>query len=140
MNASPSADIVCQAVAGQLDVATVLRTQNTIAFLDHRPVFKEHVLVCPTRHADDLVDLPVDGVDELFREVRRLAQALPAALGCQGTFVGINNAVSQSVPHLHVHVVPRTNGDGLRGFFWPRVSYAEGEAEEYAARIRTALA
>lgn len=132
-------DVVCQAVAGELEVVEVLRTDEVIAFLDHRPVFKGHVLVCPTRHVDDLVDLPSDLVAPLFAAAQRVAAALPEALGCQGTFVAMNNKVSQSVPHLHVHVVPRTKGDGLRGFFWPRTTYAEGEAEEFAARIRCAI-
>lgn len=132
-------DVVCQAVAGELAVHEVLRTETVIAFLDHRPVFKGHVLVCPTVHADDLPDLPADQVAQLFAEVQRVAGVLPRVLGCGGTFVGINNRVSQSVPHLHVHVVPRTKGDGLRGFFWPRQIYAEGEAEDFAERIRAAL-
>lgn len=133
-------DVVCQAVAGELEVVEVLRTDEMIAFLDHRPVFKGHVLVCPTHHVDDLVDLPSDLVAPLFTAAQRVAAALPEALGCQGTLVAMNNTVSQSVPHLHVHVVPRTKGDGLRGFFWPRTTYAEGEAEDFAARIRAALA
>ncbi|MCT1458507.1 HIT family protein [Aestuariimicrobium sp. p3-SID1156] len=132
-------DIICQAVSGQLEVHEVLRTEDTIAFLDHRPVFKGHVLVCPTRHADDLVDLPHDLLEPLFAQVQRVAAGLPQALGCRGTFVAMNNTVSQSVPHLHVHVVPRTKGDGLRGFFWPRTTYEPGEAEAYAGRIRDAL-
>lgn len=132
-------DIVCQMVRGELAVDPVLRTDRTIAFLDHRPVFKGHVLVCPVAHADDLVDLRAEAVGELFADVRRIAEALPRALGCQGSFVGINNRVSQSVSHLHVHVVPRTKGDGLRGFFWPRVKYAQGEQEQYLALIKGAL-
>ena len=99
------------------------------------------LLVAPREHVVTLADLPAPGVGPFFRQVQRVSAAMPAALGCQGTFVALNNVVSQSVPHLHVHVVPRTRGDGLRGFFWPRQRYAsEAEAAEYAARLRDALA
>ena len=133
-------DIFCQLIAGEVEVEPVLRTATTIAFLDHRPVFKGHVLVCPLEHVDDLVSLPAASVAGFFADVQRVAAALPVALGCQGTFVAINNQVSQSVPHLHAHVVPRTKGDGLRGFFWPRHKYAPGEEAQFADRIRSALA
>jgi histidine triad (HIT) family protein len=119
----------------------VLEDADFVAFLDARPVFKGHVLVVPRRHYVTLADLPVAEVGPLFERVRLVSAALPAALGAQGTFVALNNIVSQSVPHLHVHVVPRTKGDGLRGFFWPRTRYAsEEEAADYARRIRDALA
>ncbi|WP_370590217.1 HIT family protein [Tessaracoccus sp. SD287] len=134
-----SPDIFCQMIAGQAEVDPVLRTATSIAFLDHRPVFKGHVLVCPLEHVEDLAGLPAASVAGFFSDVQRVAAALPEALGCQGTFVAINNQVSQSVPHLHAHVVPRTRGDGLRGFFWPRHAYAEGQLVEYADRIRSAL-
>lgn len=132
-------DIVCAAARGELEVAEVLRSDRVLAFLDHRPVFKGHVLVCPLPHADDLMDLPPDAVGPFFAEVQRVSRAVVAALGCEGTFVAMNNRVSQSVPHLHCHVVPRTKGDGLKGFFWPRHRYADGEAEAYAALIREQL-
>ena len=119
----------------------VLQDEDTVAFLDARPLFKGHVLVMPRRHYVTLPDLPVPMVGPLFERVRLVSAALPVALGAQGTFVAVNNVVSQSVPHLHVHVVPRTKGDGLRGFFWPRQRYAsQEEAEDYARRIRDALA
>ena len=133
-------DIVCQIIRGDLDAAVVERTDQTIAFLDHRPVFKGHVLVAPVRHVDTLLDLPTELMQPLLAAAARIAAALGAALGCQGTFVAVNNVVSQSVPHLHVHVVPRTKGDGLRGFFWPRTRYADGEIDAYAQLIREALA
>ena len=118
----------------------VLEDEDFVAFLDARPVFKGHVLVVPRRHYVTLADLPVAVVGPLFERVRLLSAAVPAALGAQGTFVALNNIVSQSVPHLHVHVVPRTKGDGLRGFFWPRSRYAsEDEAAQYARRIRDAV-
>ena len=110
-----------------------------IGFLDVRPVFKGHVLLVPREHVVTLSDLPEPLIVPLFSAAQRVADALTSGLGAQGTFVAMNNVVSQSVPHLHVHVVPRTKGDGLRGFFWPRTGYADGEADEYAARIRAAL-
>ena len=133
-------DIICDIVAGRLDAEVVFRDDTVIAFLDHRPVFKGHVLVCPTRHVDTLLDLPDELVLPLFAQSRRIAAAMGPALGAQGTFVAINNVVSQSVPHLHVHVVPRSKGDGLRGFFWPRTRYAEGELAAYGQVLRDALA
>ncbi|HHV21501.1 MAG TPA: HIT family protein [Propionibacterium sp.] len=132
-------DIVCAIARGELEAEIVLHTEHVIAFLDHRPVFKGHVLVCPLPHAETLPDLPAEAVGPFFADVQRIAAALPLALGCTGTFVAINNKVSQSIPHLHVHVVPRTKGDGLRGFFWPRVKYAEGEPAAYGSLIREAL-
>ena len=119
----------------------MLADQVTVAFLDARPLFKGHVLVIPREHYQTLADLPAELVGPLFTSVQRVSAALPAALGAQGSFVAMNNVVSQSVPHVHVHVVPRTRGDGLRGFFWPRQRYADdAEAAAYAQRIRDALA
>ena len=118
----------------------VFRDDIAVAFLDARPVFKGHVLVAPLAHYVTLPDLPADLVGPLFLGVQRVSAAVPAALGAQGTFVAVNNTVSQSVPHLHVHVVPRTKGDGLRGFFWPRTRYADDdEAADYARRLRKAI-
>ncbi len=132
-------DIACAINEGRMNAEVVLRTPEVIAFLDHRPVFKGHVLVCPIRHFDTLLDLPDDLVLPLIGTCRRIAAAMGPALGAQGTFVAINNVVSQSVPHLHIHVVPRSKGDGLRGFFWPRTAYADGEQAAYAALLRDAL-
>lgn len=134
------ADVFCQIVAGEVTASEVWRDEAVVAFLDHRPVFKGHVLVCPTRHADTLLDLPGELMQPLFTVAQRIAAAMGSALGADGTFVAVNNVVSQSVPHLHVHVVPRSRGDGLRGFFWPRTRYADGEEAEYAERLRAALA
>lgn len=133
-------DVVCAIVAGALDAAVVLHDDDVIAFLDHRPVFKGHVLVAPVRHVDTMLELPAELMVPVLTAAQRVAAAVMAGLGAQGTFVAVNNVVSQSVPHLHVHVVPRTRGDGLRGFFWPRTRYADGEMEVYADRIRGALA
>jgi len=132
-------DLVCHVVQGTLDASVVLRDEHVVAFLDIHPVFKGHTLVSPVRHVDTLLDLPPDEMVPLLTAAQRVARAISDALGAQGTFVAVNNAVSQSVPHLHVHVVPRTKGDGLRGFFWPRTRYAEGEREAYAALLREAL-
>ncbi len=132
-------DVFCSIVAGEVEAAVVARTDEVIAFLDHRPVFKGHVLIAPTTHVDTILDLPEQLMTPLLIMGRRAAGALGDALGCQGTFVAINNVVSQSVHHLHMHVVPRTKGDGLRGFFWPRTKYGEGEQEAYAQLIRQAL-
>jgi histidine triad (HIT) family protein len=132
-------DVICQIVSGELDAAVVARDEQVIAFLDHRPVFKGHVLVAPTDHVDTLLTLPSNLMVPLLTMTRRIAIAIAAALGAQGTFVAVNNVVSQSIPHLHVHVVPRTKGDGLRGFFWPRTHYGAGEIEEYAAKIKSAI-
>ena len=132
-------DIVCQIVRDEIEAAVVHRDEQVVAFLDHRPVFKGHVLVAPVTHVDTLLELPADLMVPLLTTAQRVATALGAALGAQGTFVAVNNVVSQSVAHLHVHVVPRTKGDGLRGFFWPRTRYADGEMAAYATLIREAL-
>jgi histidine triad (HIT) family protein len=133
-------DCVFCEIAAAPGADLVLADEVAVAFLDKRPVFKGHVLVVPRQHVVTLPDLPADLVGPFFLRVRQVSAAVPAALGSQGTFVAANNVVSQSVPHLHVHVVPRTKGDGLRGFFWPRQTYdSPEEAAGYAARIRDAL-
>jgi histidine triad (HIT) family protein len=130
----------CAIVAGEDEADVVYRDEVAVAFLDRRPLFPGHVLVVPVRHVETLPDLDTADVAPFFIVVQRISAAVPEALGSQGTFVAVNNVVSQSVPHLHVHVVPRTKGDGLRGFFWPRTKYAPGEAASVADRIRRALA
>jgi histidine triad (HIT) family protein len=128
--------LFCGIVAGTVPAFRVADEPDFLGFLDVRPVFKGHVLVVPRRHVDQLTDLPAALLPGFFAFVQRVAAAVPAALGSQGTFVAMNNVVSQSVPHLHCHVVPRTKGDGLRGFFWPRTKYAsDDEAGSYAERI-----
>jgi len=130
----------CGIVTGDADAEVVLEERDVVAFLDRRPVFKGHLLVVPRAHVDTLADLPAALIAPLFTAVQRCAAAMPAALGAQGSWVSLNNVVSQSVPHLHVHVVPRTKGDGLRGFFWPRTKYADAaEMADYGARLRHAL-
>ncbi|MET7748865.1 HIT family protein [Micromonospora sp. NPDC005367] len=133
--------VFCGIVSGELPAMRVTDEPDGVAFLDTRPVFKGHVLVVPRAHLVTLADLPPESLPGYFALVRRLAVAVEAGLGAGGTFVAINNKVSQSVPHLHTHVVPRTKGDGLRGFFWPRTRYADdAEAQEYAGRVAAALA
>ena len=118
----------------------VTETDHTVSFLDHRPIFPGHTLVIPREHIVTLRDLPDELVAPFFGEVRRLAAAVQDGMGAQGTFVAENNVVSQSVAHLHVHVVPRRRKDGLRGFFWPRTTYAvDAEMEAAAVAIRAAL-
>jgi histidine triad (HIT) family protein len=132
--------VFCAIVAGRVPASTVVDGPDGLAFLDTRPVFRGHVLVVPRPHIAQLTDLPAELVPGYFGLVQQVAAAVPRALGAQGTFVAINNVVSQSVPHLHTHVVPRTKGDGLRGFFWPRHKYAsDDEAADYAKRIAAEL-
>jgi histidine triad (HIT) family protein len=130
----------CAIVACDAPAPVVLADDVAVAFLDVRPLFPGHTLVVPRQHAETLTDLPVPSVGPLFERVQRLAAAVEGGLGAQGSFVAVNNRVSQSVPHLHVHVVPRTKGDGLRGFFWPRAPYpSDADMAEVAARLRAAL-
>jgi histidine triad (HIT) family protein len=130
----------CAIVAGAAAADIVLDDGLCVAFLDRSPLFPGHTLVVPREHIVTLPELAPAAIGPLFERVQRIATAMPAALGCQGTFVALNNVVSQSVAHLHVHVVPRTKGDGLRGFFWPRQRYAAGEAAAVATRLRDQLA
>jgi histidine triad (HIT) family protein len=133
--------VFCRIVAGTVPAHFALADEVVVAFLDARPVFKGHLLVVPREHHQTLADLPAGLVSALFERVQRISAVMPAVLGAQGSFVAANNVVSQSVPHFHVHVVPRTKGDGLRGFFWPRLRYADDEeAAAYAGRLRAALA
>lgn len=130
----------CSILAGELPAHVVLDDDVVLAFLDVRPLFPGHVLVVPRHHVVTLVDLPADLVGPYFERVQRLSDAVRRALGAQGSFVALNNTVSQSVPHLHTHVVPRTKGDGLKGFFWPRTRYdGDDHAASVAARIAAAL-
>lgn len=132
--------VFCRVVTGDLSATMVAETQGCIAFLDHRPLFPGHTLVVPRRHVETLRDLPDELLAPFFTEVRRIAAAVQDGMEAQGTFVAENNVVSQSVPHLHVHVVPRRRKDGLRGLFWPRTTYSdEAEATATALRIRRAL-
>lgn len=140
MPSSQSTCLFCQAVTGELQVRTVFEDDVSLAFLDHRPVFSGHCLLIPKQHFETLTDLPADLLAPIFKNVQLLAGAVESALEAHGTFVAMNNRVSQSVPHLHVHVVPRRRKDGLRGFFWPRYPYkSEAEAEAVQESIRKAI-
>jgi histidine triad (HIT) family protein len=136
---SPSC-IFCEIAKGTAYAAVVVREGGFTAFLDARPVFKGHVLVVPDEHIPVLAELPEARLGPWMSLVRRVSAAVEAGLGSGGTFICLNNKVSQSVPHIHFHVVPRTRGDGLRGFLWPRTKYAsDEEMREYARRISAAL-
>jgi histidine triad (HIT) family protein len=123
----------CEIVAGKADAKVVFDDEISIAFLDSRPLFPGHCLLIPKSHYETLADLPTDLVGPLFSNTQRLANVVKAALDAEGTFVAMNNIVSQSVPHFHIHIVPRRRRDGLRGFFWPRRNY-ESEQEQDALR------
>lgn len=136
---APTACVFCEIVAGRLPADVVLDDDAAVGLLDRSPLFKGHVLVVPRAHVVTLADLEPAAIGPLFERVQLVARALPVALGCDGTFVANNNVVSQSVAHLHVHVVPRRRRDGLRGFFWPRERYVDGESAAYASVIRSTL-
>ena len=132
--------VFCEIIGGRAKAAVVTETDTMIAFLDHRPVFRGHVLLVPKTHLVLLSDLPTERVGEFFGMAQRLERAVEDGLGCHGSMILINNVVSQSVPHLHLHVIPRNRKDGLRLWLGPRHPYdAEHPAREYADRIRAAL-
>ena len=132
--------LFCRIVAGEEDAHRVFEGDTCVAFLDARPLFPGHTLLVPRAHHETLWDLPDELVEPLFADAKRLSAAIREAMGAQGAFVAMNNVVSQSVPHLHVHIAPRNRKDGLRGFFWPRRKYAsDDEAAQVAAKIRAVL-
>ena len=132
--------LFCEIAAGTVPGHVVLDDDVAFAFLDTHPLFHGHTLVVPKAHVVTLAELPVASVGPYFERVQRIARAMPGALAAQGTFVAMNNVVSQSVAHLHTHVVPRTKGDGLKGFFWPRKKYADAaQMAEIASTLRAAL-
>jgi len=132
--------VFCSIVGGETPAHVVLDEPDFVAFLDQRPVLKGHTLLVPREHVVTLPDLPAGLRDGFLAAAQRLATAVVEGLGAQGSFVAMNNVVSQSVAHLHLHVVPRTKGDGLRGFFWPRTKYAgDDEMGQYAERLRAVL-
>lgn len=137
----PKACLFCQIAAGEAPGFVVYEDERFAAFLDIRPLFPGHVLLVPRTHVEAIWDLPQELAGPLTERVQTLSVAVREAMGSKGVFNAVNNIVSQSVPHLHVHVVPRNPKDGLRGFFWPRTTYADdAEAQDVAARIRAALA
>jgi histidine triad (HIT) family protein len=128
--------LFCRIVSGEADAVRVHEDERTLSFLDIRPLFAGHVLLVPRDHHETLADLPCDLVGPLFEAAQRLARAVQEAMDARGTFVAMNNTVSQSVPHVHVHVVPRRPKDGLRGLFWPRTRYTDAaEMQAVATRI-----
>ena len=127
----------CQIANGKVSASVVFEDEHSLAFLDHRPLFPGHCLLIPREHIETLVDVQPALLTELSANARLLAISLEKALGAQGAFVAINNRVSQSVPHLHVHIVPRTQGDGLKGFFWPRKKYRD---HQHMEDVRQAIA
>ena len=138
--AKPADDVFCRIIAGTEPAHIVLADDVVVAFLDQRPVFPGHVLVVPRRHAVTLLDLSVDEIGPYFERVQRVTGAVQQAMDADGSFVALNNVVSQSVAHLHTHVVPRRRKDGLRGFFWPRLRYRdEAEMVAVAAAIAERL-
>jgi histidine triad (HIT) family protein len=126
----------CAIVAGDEDSHVVFEDEHSLAFLDHRPLFPGHTLLVPRDHIETLADLPRDLLEPYFAAAQLLSRAIPDAMGKPGSFVAMNNIVSQSVPHLHCHVVPRKRKDGLRGFFWPRRKY---DSEEHMAEVAETL-
>jgi histidine triad (HIT) family protein len=131
--------LFCRIVAGEAEAVVVAETPDAVTFLDHRPIFPGHALVVPRVHVETLRDVPAGLLLPFFAEVQRVAAGVQDGMEAEGTFVAENNVISQSVPHLHVHVVPRRRKDGLRGFFWPRTKYEDGEAKAAAIAIRAAL-
>jgi histidine triad (HIT) family protein len=129
----------CRIADGSIPAPIVYQDEHSVAFLDHRPLFPGHMLLIPRSHIETLADLPADAVAPLFSHAQTLCRAVEEALGAEGSFVAVNNRVSQSVPHLHVHIVPRRRKDGLKGFFWPRTRYRdEAEVENIRATLENA--
>jgi histidine triad (HIT) family protein len=138
--AAPAACVFDPIIAGRAAGHLVVEEAQVVAFLDARPVFPGHTLVVPRLHVETVAGLDADLAGRLWEVAARVAAAQRRALGAEGTFFGLNDVISQSVPHVHLHVVPRRRGDGLRGFFWPRSRYQPGEAEQVAAALRAGLA
>ena len=136
----PASCAFCAIIRGEEKAVTILQTDRLIAFLDHRPLFRGHTLLVPKLHVRLLSDLPADQVPEFFITAQRLERAVEDGLGADGSMILINNVVSQSVPHLHLHVIPRNKRDGLRFWLGPRQAYDNAaQAEAYADKIRSAL-
>jgi histidine triad (HIT) family protein len=137
----PAPCVFCDIVERRIPASIVYEDDDHVAFLDARPLFEGHTLLVPRAHVETLIDLEPQRIGPFFAVAQRLARAIPEAMGAKGTFVAMNNVVSQSVPHLHCHVVPRNFKDGLRGFFWPRTTYADDAARDaVAAQVAEALA
>ena len=132
--------LFCRIVIGELEAQIVFEDDDSLAFLDHRPLFPGHCLLVPRKHFETLDEIPPDLIQPIFSNAQLLSRAVRSAMASEGTFVAMNNRVSQSVPHLHVHIVPRRKGDGLKGFFWPRNKYSsQEEMISVREKIKTAL-
>ena len=141
MAAGAKACVFCAIVRGETPAAVVFEDDLAVAFLDHRPLLQGHCLLVPKQHVETLPDLPAELAGPLFQRAQLLCQAVERGMAAHGSFLAVNNRISQSVPHLHTHVVPRNPKDGLRGFFWPRTRYSdEAEAAAVAERLRAAVA
>ncbi len=133
---TPDECAFCAIAQGTTAASVVFDDEVSLAFLDRRPLFHGHCLLIPKAHVETLADVPDGLIEPLFRNARLLSRAVKDAMGSQGSFVAMNNTVSQSVPHLHIHIVPRTRGDGLRGFFWPRQKYRD---DAHMEKVRRAV-
>lgn len=130
----------CGIISGEVESHSVFEDEISFAFLDYRPLFAGHCLLVPKNHYETMLDLPREIIGPLFFNAKLLAGAVEEGLGAQGSFVAINNKISQSVPHLHIHIVPRRMKDGLKGFFWPRYPYRnEAHIKEVQSALRAAL-
>ena len=127
--------LFCRIIAGEVAATIVFEDEISLAFLDHRPLFLGHSLIVPKNHVETLSDLPEELVSPFFKNVQTLSRAVEMGLEAEGTFVAMNNRISQSVPHLHVHIVPRRKKDGLKGFFWPRTKYKSQEEMEVTREL-----
>jgi len=137
---SPSSCIFCKIIAGELQAHTVYEDERVVAFLDATPLFPGHTLICPKQHYGTLMDVPPKLLEPLFSVAQQVCRAVEKGLDAHGSFVAVNNKISQSVPHLHVHVIPRRPKDGMKGFFWPRRPYKDQDEMAAAAEaIRRAL-
>lgn len=125
--------LFCRIASGEVEAAVVYEDDMSLGFLDHRPLFLGHTLLIPKQHFETLHDLPLELVGPFFERVQLLSRAIEGGMSAEGTFVAMNNRISQSVPHLHAHVVPRRKKDGLKGFFWPRTKY---QSEEQLAQVQ----
>ncbi|MGC8716956.1 MAG: HIT family protein [bacterium] len=132
--------VFCRIIRGEEKAYIVFEDDSSITFLDIRPLFPGHCLVVPKQHYETLADLPDDSIEKIFKNAKLVSQAVEIALKADGSFIGINNKVSQSVPHLHIHIIPRKRGDGLKGFFWPRTRYKdEKELLEIQSMIKASI-
>jgi histidine triad (HIT) family protein len=132
--------VFCRIAAGEIKTDILAEDADTLTFLDQSPMFPGHILIVPRQHVDTLLDLPDDLLAPFFAQVKRAAKAVELALEAHGSFVAINNRISQSVPHLHAHVIPRRKGDGMKGFFWPRRDYTDdSHRSEIVAKLRAAF-